>query len=152
MEEILKSLPAPMQLNETVFVIAAIFLLLIYVLNRSVFKPLVAILEERRQRIDEGAQAQKQSLKTVEESMAAYRAAVVDARKKAQAQRLQMLKESEMIREEILTASKEKSMAMIQAAATELNKQVDRAKSGLKQESEALAREIVSTVLSRVSA
>jgi F-type H+-transporting ATPase subunit b len=152
MEEILNSLPEPMQVNSTVLIVAALFLVLIFVLNKLVFKPLTAIMEDRETRIQEGVEARAKSLATVEEREAAYREAVVKARKEAQSKRQNLSKESELAREEILTSSREQAMAMIQAAATEIDKQVDKAKTGLEQETKAIAKDIVSSVLSRATA
>ena len=151
MEEILNSLPEPMQINATSLIIAAIFLVLIVILNQLIFKPLVSVLEERQKRIQEGKEASDHSIKTVEESEAAYRESVIEARRKAQAHRQNLLKESEMAREEIITSAREQALAMVQAAATELEQQVGTAKSSLKKETELIAGQIVASVLSRTS-
>lgn len=152
MEEILNSLPEPMQINSTVLIIAALFLVLILMLNSLIFKPLVAMMEEREKRVQEGTQARAKSLKTVEEREAAYREAVIKARRDAMSRRQNLLKESELAKEEILASSREQAMAMIQAAATEIDRQVAMAKTGLEQETKAIAKDIVSSVLSRASA
>lgn len=152
MQELMNSLPDPMKIDETALIIGAIFLVLLVVLNKILFQPLVKIMDERENRILEGETAQKKAEKTVAESHAAYQAAVVDARKKAQAKRTELLKETEMEREKIISAAKEKAMAKIQAAATDLDSQVDQAKQDLKAETQDFAERIVSSVLSRQSA
>ena len=151
MEEILNNLPEPMQINDTTLIIAGIFLVLILVLNSLIFKPLVGILEERRNRIDEGSEAQRKSMKTVEESMAAYQEALTDARRKAQSRRQEILKESEMNRHELTGAAREKALAMVQAAATDLEQQVTQAKLELKEETQEIAKRIVASVLARAT-
>lgn len=151
MEELLNSLPGPMKLNQTIFVIAALFLVLLVILNQMIFKPLVAVLDERRKLVEEGANAQRSSMKTVEESMARYQERLVEARRIAQTKRNKILKESEMIREEITASAKEQALAMVQATATEIDQQVEQAKDTLKEESEELAKRIVSSVLSRAA-
>ena len=104
MQELLDSLPEPMQLNGSIFVIAVLFLVLLIILNTLVFKPLIAVLQERRKKIEEGAEAQRNSMKTVEESMAAYQNRLLEARRAAQQKRNKILKESEMVREEVVCA------------------------------------------------
>jgi len=151
MEELLNSLPGPMKINGSIFVIAAIFLVLLVILNKLVFQPMVAILNERQRKIDEGAEAQKTSMTTVEESLNAYQAKVLDARKSAQRKRNKILQESEMVREETIHAAREQAFAKIQAAVTELDEQVDKAKLTLKDETHQLAQKIVSSVLARAS-
>jgi len=152
MEEILKSLPEPMQINSTTLIIAVLFLVLLIIMNAMVFKPLVAILEERQKRIEAGAEASKSAEKTVMESEASYQAAVIEARRKAQAKRQNVLKETEMACEETIASAKEQALGMVQAAATDLEQQVEQAKGSLKKDIEGIAQQIVSSVLSRASA
>ena len=149
MEEILNSLPEPMQINTTALIIAGIFLVLILVLTELIFKPLVSILDDRKRRIEEGAEAQKQSMKTVDEKMMAYRAALVDARRKAQANRQAILQESEKGRGQLTASSKQQAAAQIAEVTARLNVQVAEAKASLKQESQEIAQRIVGSVLSR---
>ena len=151
MEEILNSLPDPMKLNYTAFIIAVLFLALLVLLNTLVFKPIMAVMEERQKRISEGADAQRKAHKTVEEGQAAYKTALVGARRKAQSLRQEILKESEMGSVKEISASKEKAMAMVQAAATEIEQQVAQAKSSLKEDTQTLAQQIVASVLSRTT-
>ncbi len=151
MEKLLKSLPEPMQVNETVLIIAALFLVLLVMLNTMVFKPLVAILEQRQKKIVEGEEARKNAEKTVRDSEDAYHTAVIDARRKAQAKRQDVLKETEMACEEMIDSAKEQALGMVQAAATDLARQVEEGKTSLKKDTEAIAQQIVSSVLSRAA-
>ena len=152
MEDILKGLPEPMQLNETILVVAAIFLVLILILNNFIFKPLMAVLDERQKRVKEGAEARDKSLKTVEESMAAYQAALIEARRKAQAKRQVVLKESEKLRGEMIGQAKQEAEKIIRDAQASLDEQVAEAKASLENETRDIADSIVNTVLSRASA
>ncbi len=152
MEDLINSLPGPMQLNQTLFIVAALFLVLLVILNQWIFKPLVAVMDERHKLVEEGAEAQRSSTKTVEESLARYQERLIEARRAAQQRRNAILKESEMVREEILASAKEQSMALVQAAATDLETHVKTARAALKEESRELAQHIVNSVLSRASA
>jgi F-type H+-transporting ATPase subunit b len=152
MEEILNSLPEPMRLNTTLLILAAIFLVLIMVLNSLLFKPLVAILDEREQRIRKGEDASRKAEQTVRDSEAAYKQAKAEAIKKARGQSHKLLEESEKLCEEITDTAREQAKDQVRAAATELDQQVQDAKATLKQEASELADQIVSTVLSRKSA
>lgn len=152
MEDLLNSLPGPMQLNQTLFVIAVLFLVLLIILNQWIFKPLVSVMDERRKLVEDGAEAQRSSTKTVEESLARYQERLVDARRGAQSKRASILKESEMVREEVVSSAKEQAMALVQAAATEIEQKVSETRTALGQESRELAQRIVDAVLSRTSA
>jgi len=98
MEELLAGLPGPMQVNETIPVIIVLFLILILILNNMIFRPLVAMLDDRERRIKEGVDARKHALETVAESEARYQAAVLEARRKAQSQRQDMLQDAATVR------------------------------------------------------
>ncbi|CAM2008118.1 F0F1 ATP synthase subunit B family protein [Acanthopleuribacter pedis] len=149
MEEILKSLPGPMQINETLFVIVVLFLVLLVILNNLIFKPIVAKLEERARRIDEGAEAEAHSLKTVEESMATLKKKRIEARADAQNQTHAILKASETEGNQIIAASREKAQNLVKATAKEVEDQVEKAKAALQKDTKSLADQIVATVLSR---
>ncbi len=152
MEEILKileSLPGPMRPNETLLMVAFIFLLLIVVLNTLIFKPLLHILEDRETRIREGEEAAATAAQTVAASNARYEQALIAARREGQGFRQDLLKEAKVECEKTVTHSREQAMAQVQAAVTELDQQVASARNSLDNEAELLAKQIVSAVLSR---
>lgn len=149
MQEILNSLPVPMQINESVFYIVALFLVLILVLNNLIFKPLVAVLDERRSKIEEGSEAQANALKTVEESLAAYNKALLGARKSAQAQKQEMLKDSEVARQDMVGSAREEARASVASASEKIKEQVAAARTSLKAETAAIAERVTATILSR---
>lgn len=151
MEEILKSLPDPMQINETLFVIAVLFLVLLVILNNMIFKPIVAKLEERAHRINEGAEAEAHSLKTVEESMATLKKKRIEARTDAQSQTHAILKASESEGNQIIAESREKAQRLVQATGKEVEDQVEKAKVALREDTKSLADQITATVLSRTA-
>ena len=152
MEELLESLPGPMKLDSSIVVIGILFLVLLVILNKLIYQPLTAILEERKRRIDEGDHARRSSMKTVEDSLATYQSRLVEARKSAQLKRAKILKESEMVREEMLSSAREQAFALVQAAVTEIDSQVNQAKVSLKAESETISKQIVASLLARVNA
>lgn len=152
MEEILKSLPEPMQINETTLIVAVLFLVLMALLNSLIFKPLLAIMEERESKIRTGEEEYAKALKTVEESEAAYRDKVIGERRKAQSERQNLLKETEKAREDMVAEAREKAQVMVRKASTDLETQVGDARAALKQDSEVVAKQIAAAVLSRASA
>jgi len=152
MEEFLSTLPDPMRPDESILIIAGIFLVLIFILNRMIFKPLVAVLDEREKRVKEGAEAQERALQTVEESEAKYRTAVIQARRDAQSKRQEMHKKIEAIRDEKLQTSREHASSLADESKAELDKQVTAARASMENETQAIAEQIVTKVLSRASA
>ena len=151
MQEILDGLPGPMQINMTLLVILGIFLVLIFILNGMIFKPLVAKLDERKHRIQEGAEAQENALRTVDESQACYQAALIDARRKAQAKRQEMLKETQQLRDEQVSTARQEASSMTEKVTAELEKQVSGARADMERETRQIAEQIAARVLSRAS-
>ncbi len=152
MEEFLSTLPDPMRPDQSILIIAGIVLVLIFVLNKMIFKPLVAVLDEREKRVKEGADAQEQALQTVEESEAKYRTAVIHARRDAQSKRQEMHKKIEAIRDEKMQAAREQASSLADENKAELEAQVTAARASMKKETQAIAEQIVTKVLSRATA
>lgn len=150
MNEILSRLPEPMQLNETTLVIAALFLVMIGILNYFVFKPLVSIMDERQRKIKEGEEAATLANQTVADSRAAYQLEKRKARKTAQSKRQEMLAEAERTRSEMVDSAKAKARDELDKSSAGLKNQVEDAKTSLKQETREIAEKITATILSRV--
>jgi len=151
MEEILQSLPDPMKLNQSVWFIFVLVLVLLFILNRYLFKPVVAILNEREEKIKEGLIIRESSLKTIEDSQDAYNRRLTEARKNAYSKRLEILKEAQGSFDKAVKESKAQTSASIKTAMTELESQVEQVKTQLKGEAEMLSEKILLSVLNKKS-
>lgn len=149
MSELLSQLPEPMQPNISILVIAIMFLVLIAILNQLIFKPLVAILDERALKIQEGEEAAQQAQVTVTERMEKYRAEKILARQQAQADRQRVLAEVEQTRSEMVDEAKAAARVASEKSAAELKAQVENAKQSLAGEARGLADRIAANILSR---
>lgn len=124
-------------------------ILLIYILNRTLFKPINRILDER-ERLGAGRMTEaKQMLARYEERLSGYeeqiRAARAEAYQHLEAQR----KESLAARQEMVSQVKSETSAQIEAARAEIGKQVETAKRNLEGEARAMAATISSRLLNR---
>lgn len=149
MEEILSRLPAPMQLDGSILIVAVIFLVLLVILNSLVFKPLMTVLDERQARIDEGEAAAKKAQQTVEESQAALRVKKTEALQKAQSQRQEMLAEVENTRSSLVNEARTAARTKIDESGAKMSAQVAEARASLEQETKSLAEQIAGRILSR---
>ncbi|PIE02846.1 MAG: hypothetical protein CSA81_04920 [Acidobacteria bacterium] len=147
MDEILQSLPDPMKLDESVWFIVVVVLVSLLILNKFVFKPLVAVLDERETKIKEGIKMRESSLKTVEESLEAYQSRLTAARKEAHGKRLKILRESQEEFEKTMTEVKQSAASSVKKAVEEMSQQVSKAKADLEKETAKLTDQIVSSVL-----
>lgn len=149
MSELLSQLPEPMQPNISILVIAILFLVLIVILNQLIFKPLVAVLDERALKIQEGEEAAQQAQVTVTERMEKYRAEKILARQQAQADRQRVLAEVELNRSQMVDEAKAAARVASEKSAAEIKAQVEQAKQTLAGEARGMADRIAANILSR---
>ena len=130
------------------FILVSI-IILIYVLNRTLFKPLNRVLDER-ERLGAGRLAEaKRLLKEHEERLKSYegelRAARVEAIERQENYRRQAQAESQ----KLIAQIKDESAAQIAAAQDEIAKQASIARENLEIEARAMASTISSQILHR---
>ena len=147
MQEILNSLPAPMQPGISIVYIAAVFIVLILILNSMIFKPLIATMDERARRIKEGKDASANASATVEESQARYQAALMDARKTAQATRMEMLKSVGAESDDLQENARTEASDMVAKTRDAVDKEIAETRATLEQQSQELAEAIAAKVL-----
>jgi F-type H+-transporting ATPase subunit b len=100
------------------------FLILLWVLHKFAYGPVVKMLEERTKKIEKGLKDAQQSQKKLEEISEKEKAVLTEARKQAQ----EIIKKSESTAaaqaQEIITASKDQAQKMLEMA----QKQIDQEK------------------------
>jgi F-type H+-transporting ATPase subunit b len=124
-------------------------LLLIFILNRTLFKPINQVLEERDRlgagRINEA----RRMLVEHEERLKRYEAQLRDARGEAY-QRLEMeRREAALARQRMITEVKGETAKQIESARQDIAKQAEGAKQNLESEARAMAATISSQILRR---
>jgi F-type H+-transporting ATPase subunit b len=129
----------------SLFVTVVVFLLVAYLLNTLVFKPVLAVLDERA-RLTSGF---RQQLEGYDERLAEYEAALragrVAAAKLIEERRAEALQR----RNELIESAKQSAAAEVAAATQALEAQVAAVKQTLTRDAEYLAASIASTVLGR---
>lgn len=124
-------------------------ILLIFILNRTLFKPINQILDER-ERLGAGRMAEaKQMLARYEERLTGYEEQIRVARAEAYQHLEGQRKESLAERQEMVSQVKAETSAQIEAARAEIEKQVETAKQNLEGEARAMAATISSRLLNR---
>ncbi len=133
----------------TIFLHIAIILVMVYVLNATLFKPINRILEEREQRTRGRSGEAKGIIKDVEDKLASYERALREARsegyrlmeqERAEAMRERQIK-VDAVREEV-TRSIEEEKSAVQA-------QAEDARASLMRDAGAIAADISSHILHR---
>ena len=117
------------------------FLLLLYLLNRFLFKPLLARMDERTAKIEKGLEDAETAARDRELARAEREAAVTEARKEAAEMLARSNKIAEDTRNEILTEARSEAEKVTQRAREEINAEKEKAMSELRAQVADLALE-----------
>jgi F-type H+-transporting ATPase subunit b len=117
------------------------FLLLLYLLNRFLFKPLLARMDERTAKIEKGLEDAETAARDRELARAEREAAVSEARKEAAEMLARSNKIAEDTRNEILTEARSEAEKVTQRAREEINAEKEKAMSELRAQVADLALE-----------
>ena len=108
------------------------FLLLLYLLNRFLFKPVMGMLDERQRRIAKGLEDAEAAARDREQAVAAREAALAEARTEAQAMIARATKIAEDSRNEIVTAARSEAEKVAARAREEIVAEKEKAMSELR--------------------
>lgn len=117
------------------------FLLLLYLLNRFLFKPVLALLDERQRRIGKGLEDAESAARDRELARAEREAAVAEARREAQELVARANKIAEDTRREILDEARAEAEKVSARARDEITAEKDRAVAELRAQVADLALE-----------
>ena len=117
------------------------FLLLLYLLNRFLFKRVFALLEQRQTTISKGLEDAETAARDRELARAEREAAVAEARKEASEMIARANKIAEDTRNEILTEARSEAEKVTQRAREEINAEKEKAMSELRSQVADLALE-----------
>ena len=127
-----------------------LFVVLVPVLDRLLFRPLFRVLDARDERI-EGARRRSARLEKDAAAVAErYQSAVSDVRAEADAARKETIDEARRAHAERVGRERYEAEQRLEAAKRELDAALVRAREGLRGEVEGLAREAASRILGRV--
>jgi F-type H+-transporting ATPase subunit b len=108
------------------------FLILLYLLNRFLFKPVLARLDERGAKISKGLEDAEAAARDREQARAEREAAVDEARKEAQAMIARANKIADDTRNEILAKAREDAEKVTQRAREEIRAEKEQAMAELR--------------------
>lgn len=141
----------PIQLvpDGTLLLHVAIILLMIYVLNRTLFRPINRVLEEREQRTRERSEGARDILKRVDESLSRYEQSLREAR--AEGYRLLEQQRAEALgtRQSELGATREEIGRLVGEKREAIRQQAQDARGTLEEEARRVAASISTQILRR---
>jgi F-type H+-transporting ATPase subunit b len=136
----------------TLLLLLALFVILVPVLDRLLFKPLVGVLEAREGRI-EGARVRATELSQQAAALLArHDDAVRQARETAHGEQVRLVEEARRAHQVTVGEARTTAEREIAGARGEISRNADSVRGALRAEAEPLAREITSRLLGRSAA
>ncbi|MFC1533399.1 hypothetical protein ACFL7M_08565 [Thermodesulfobacteriota bacterium] len=136
-------------INETLILQIIHFLILVFILNRLMFRPILGIINERARHIED---TKKDLVNIEEETKELVDRCILmekDARKDARDETSRLKRDAFAITEKIFNDTKEEITLMREKANEEIDEQLEKAKQALHSEAEALSGEITVRVIGR---
>ena len=136
-------------INATLVIQLVNFLVLIWILNKILFKPIFKILDEREQ-VVQTAKAESERLKAdATQKAKAIESRVEEARRKAAAERDLIRGQADSQANEITIKAQEQAAQHIASVRAETAKEADRARAGLSEFKDAIVQMLLMKVMGR---
>jgi len=133
----------------TLLSVAAAVVLLVFILNRYLFRPLNDILERRRQRTEEARHELEEAQATQAARLEEIERRLGEARREAYEIREAAQRAGRERRDARLQEARQEAQEMLQAARQEIEEELDSAKESLEGEAERLSKRIAQRLLGR---
>jgi len=131
----------------TLFIHIALILLMIWVLNRTFFRPINRVLESRERSKGGRSSEAQEILKQIGEKQSHYNSAMLKARSEGYEMIEQQRSEAVAVRQEKIGAVKAEVAQKVAQETQELNRQTVQAKADIAQQAEQMAEKISSNIL-----
>ena len=137
------------EINLTIIIQVVQFLILVYLLNRLLFKPTSQTMEERQSKIE----AWEEKTRTLQEGarakIASYEKQLKEARKKAQKEQKRMSIELSRQEEQKLQAVFDEAAQMVTSTKQALKEETERLRQELRQQAQDMSQMLAEKVLGR---
>jgi F-type H+-transporting ATPase subunit b len=125
------------------------FIILIFILNALLYKPILGIIGKRKQKMDESDSEIKRMNQTVEQKMAEYEEKVRLAKVDAMEQKNAIVKQGSDVAKGIIDAVRGEIPAMMEQFHAKMEKEVEEARAILYSQSQKISLDIAEKVLGR---
>ena len=136
-------------IDYTVFIQVANFIVLIFILNILLYKPILKIIDKRNRQLWESDEEVKKLRETVDQRMAEYEEKVRQAKLVAMEEKNSIQQEGSKEGEKIIGEGKSEISRMIEEFQGKLGKEIDEARGILKNRSQKISIEVAEKVLGR---
>lgn len=114
------------------------FLILLYVLHRFVYKPLIVVLEKRRKQVDESVKKAEAIDRELEEAQSKHQDILNEARVEAQGIRETASKDADGIRTKKIEETRQEIQGLLDKARAQINEEKNQALSEVRKEAAGL--------------
>ena len=137
------------EINLTIVIQVVQFLLLLFILNRFLFRPTINLIEEREQKITTWKEETKNFHESMQERLQSYEIQILEA--KAQAQEQQELVTVELQKEEDkkLDAVSEEAVRIVASTREKLQAETELLRGQLREQAEEMSQLVAEKVLGR---
>jgi len=125
------------------------FIIFLVILNYLIFKPVVRVLEERRQRIDGTMEKAQEMESEIEKKLEEYEGRINEAKALAANEREALRREGENLSEEIVEKARMALARDIPIVRDQIARESDRVRRELESKAHIVAKDIASRVLGR---
>ncbi|MEW6334999.1 MAG: ATP synthase F0 subunit B [Thermodesulfobacteriota bacterium] len=125
------------------------FALLIFILNRLLYKPLLGMIDKRKQKLDDSESEIRRLQETIDRQMAAYQEKLIQAKAAAIEEKNEIIRTGSEEARAITDAVRAEIPGMMEQFQTRMEKEIDAAKKVLAGQSQRLSVEIAEKILGR---
>ena len=137
------------EIDYTVFIQLVLFLLLIWILNQVLYKPLLQIMDRRKGVLDKAQEEVKTVQETIDRRVAAYEEKIRSAKMEAMGQKGDLAKEGADAAKVITDKAKGEIAGLMADFQAKLEKELASARDLLRNQSRVISLEIAEKVLGR---
>jgi F-type H+-transporting ATPase subunit b len=137
------------EINSTLIVQVINFLILLVVLYRFVYKPLLGTLESRSAAIKQQLAEAQAARESAQRQLAEFEAKLTASQAEAQAVRDRALREAAELRERLTAEARREASHLVESARAEIEQDVRRARADLRREVAGLAVNIAERLIQR---
>jgi F-type H+-transporting ATPase subunit b len=136
-------------IDYTLWIQMANFLILMFILNILLYKPILGIMDKRKKQLQDADEEIKHLNQSVEERMAAYEEKLRQAKMDAVEQKQEIIKEGAEQAKKFIDAAKSEIPGLMEKFHADMNKEVEEARRILTSQSQKISVEIAQKLLGR---
>jgi F-type H+-transporting ATPase subunit b len=137
------------EINLTIVIQVVQFLLLLFILNRFLFRPTINLIEEREQKITTWKEETKNFHESMQERLQSYENQVLEAKARAQEQQELVTVELQKEEDKKLDAVSEEAVRIVASTREKLQAETELLRGQLREQAEEMSQLVAEKVLGR---